>query len=340
MQQLMYVEPGRLEWEDAAEPQIQGPKEALVRPIAVANCDLDSAIIRGMVPLFQGPYPFGHEGVAEVVEVGEDVTGFNPGDLVVVPFQISCGECDPCNRGSSGNCREFKRPMYGFGVIGGDWGGFMSDLVRVPFADAMLVKVSSTVDPRSIASMSDNIPDAWRTVGPQLLRQPGSPVVIIAGGAPSIGLYAVLIASAMGAASIHYLDTDQVRLQLAESFGAAVHEGPPPRRLGRAPITVDASASPEGLACAIRSTEPDGICTSIGIYYSDTTPVPLLDMYVAGVSFHTGRPHARASIPEILDLVEKKTLKPELVTTKLVSWEDAPAALADPPTKLVMVRKG
>ena len=158
MRQLTFVEAGKLEWQDAPDLRLEGDGEALVRMVSVATCDLDKMIVRGLVPT-DGPFPVGHEGVAEVLEVGDAVKGFRPGDLVSVPFQVACGECVTCRRGHTGNCERVDRmSMYGL-PIGTNWGGFLSDAVRVPFADAMLLAVPDDVDPAAIASLSDNIPD-------------------------------------------------------------------------------------------------------------------------------------------------------------------------------------
>ena len=83
MKQLTMIEPDRVEWLDAPEPAIEGAQQALVRPLAVALCDLDLAIIRGEYPL-QPPVPLGHEFVAEVVEIGDAVLSTSPGDRVIV----------------------------------------------------------------------------------------------------------------------------------------------------------------------------------------------------------------------------------------------------------------
>ena len=88
-------------WDDVPAPVMSAPDQAIVRPIAVATCDLDVLVLQGAYPL-PGPYPFGHEGVAVVVEVGEDVRTVGVGDRVVVHFQISCGACDTCRRGRTG----------------------------------------------------------------------------------------------------------------------------------------------------------------------------------------------------------------------------------------------
>ena len=143
------------------------PEQALVRPLMVACCDLDVGVSQGWLPVPPG-HAVGHEGLAEVVAVGDDVRGFRVGDRVVVPFQISCGTCRECRRGVTGSCGSMPlMATYGMAPISGlDGGGFMSDLVLVPYADAMLIPVPETVDPVAIASLSDNIPDGLRTVGP------------------------------------------------------------------------------------------------------------------------------------------------------------------------------
>lgn len=338
MRQLTLVEPGRLEWLDVPEPQLQGRGEALVRPIAVARCDVDLPMVRGLTP-DPPPIAMGHEFVAEIVELSEQVFGLQRGQRVVVPFQISCGECERCRRGLTNSCMAVPPlSQYGFGKSGGDWGGALSDLVRVPFAQSMLVPVPEQVEPAAIAS-ADNLPDGWRTVGPYLQESPGAAVLVVGGGAVSIGLYAAAIACALGASRVDYVDTSSRRLALAESVGAHPVEGPTPERLGPYPISVDASANLGGLACALRSVEPGGVCTSGGIYFSEETPVPLLDMYTTGITFKTGRVNARACLPAVLALVESGRLQPERLTTRTAAWDDAAEAFSEPSTKLVVLRE-
>jgi alcohol dehydrogenase len=338
MQQLTCTGRHQLEWLDVSDPAIEAATDAIVRPIAVATCDLDTAMLSGRAPAAP-PFPFGHECVAEVVAVGADVRGSTAGDRVVVPFQLSCGTCDRCLRGHTGNCRSVAAgASYGLGSLGRNQAGMLSDFLRVPLADHMLVKAPAGIDPAAIASASDNIPDGWRTVAPQLADRPGAAVLIVGGGAAGIPFYAIDIARASGAARVDYLDTDRRRLDLAASLGASVLEGPPPRKHGSYPITVDASGDVAGLACALRSTEPDGVCTSIGIYFSETTPIPLLEMYTRGITFKTGRVHARACIPAVLDLVASGNIHPERVTGAIAPWEDAAEVLAHHTVKTVIVR--
>ena len=339
MRQLTFVRHGKLEWREVPAPRIEGPGEALVRPIVVATCDLDAVMLAAPSPLFRGPFPIGHEFIAEVAEVGEAVRSVRPGDRVVVPFQLSCGACGRCRRGLTGSCETVPhRSMYGLGHLGGSHGGALSDLVRVPFAEHMLVAVPDGVAPVTVASASDNLPDAWRTVGPALRERPGATVLVVGGSAASIGLYAAGMAVALGAGAVDYLDTDLGRLRLAERLGANPVDGPPPRRLGPYAVTVDASGDPAGLACALRSLEPEGVCTGSAIYFGQGVPLPLWEMYDGCVTFRTGRAHVRRDIPEVLALIGAGRFRPEVVTGAVVGWEDAPEALLEPGVKTVVVR--
>src|SRR3954462_1303690 len=158
MHQLMFEAAGEYAWREASDPELTAPEQAIVRPVAVACCDLDVAVAEGVLPMPPG-HAMGHEGVAEVVAIGDAVRSVRVGDRVVVPFQINCGQCRACRRGVTGLCASLPlMAMYGMAPLAGlDGGGFMSDLVLVPFADAMLLPVPDGVDEVAIASLSDNI---------------------------------------------------------------------------------------------------------------------------------------------------------------------------------------
>ena len=75
------------------------------------------------------------------------------------------------------------------------------------------------------------------------------------------------------------------------------------------------------------------------IYFGATTPIPLYKMFVKGMRLQTGRAHARAAIPGVLALIAEGRLRPEAVTSQVVAWDDAPAAIAGgAQTKLVIER--
>jgi threonine dehydrogenase-like Zn-dependent dehydrogenase len=343
MRQLTYEEPGRCARRDVPDPQLGTPEQAVVRPLAVACCDLDVAVSRGVAPLPPG-YAVGHEGLAEVVQVGDAVTTVKVGDRVVVPFQISCGTCRECRRGATGSCASVPlMAMYGLGPLAGlDGGGFMSDLVLVPYADAMLLPIPLGIDPIQIASLSDNIPDGWRAVGPFRsdlgALDPADRRVLVVGRL-SIGLYAAAFAVALGA-HVDYVDTDGSRLAAAEKLGAHTHERPrPDKSWDPYPVTVHTSADPSLLTATLRATWPDGVCTDTGIYYQGTVEMPMLQMYTRGVQFVTGRVNARAVIPDILELLHNGCdLSPAV--ERVVAWDDAPSVWPTMTGKTVFTRVG
>lgn len=339
MRQLSYTRPGELRWEEVAEPVLSGTADALVRPVAVATCDLDAALMAGQAPL-PGPFAFGHEFVAEVTKAADDVATAHVGDRVIVPFQMSCGECERCRRGLTGSCAATGAgAAYGMAPIARrEWGGALSDLVHVPYADAMLVALPPGVEPAAVASVSDNVPDGWRAVAPPLSKAPRAPVLVV-GGAGDVALYATAVAVALESEQVDYVDMDHRRLQVAETIGAnAIERRVDGSRLGHYPVTVDHSGETAGLHSAIRSTDPEGTCTSTAIYFAPETQLPLLDMYTRGITFRTGRVNARAVIPDVLTLVSSGKLRPELVTSATVQWDDADTALAHLSAKTVIVR--
>jgi threonine dehydrogenase-like Zn-dependent dehydrogenase len=329
MRQLTFEQAGRYGWRDAPDLEIAAPEQALIRPLAVACCDLDVAVAEGRLPMAPG-HAVGHEGIGEVVAVGDDVSGVRVGDRVVVPFQINCGHCRECRRGVTGSCGSLPMmAMYGMAPLAGlDGGGFMADELLVPYADAMLIQVPEAVDPITIASLSDNIPDGWRAVGPYRAElddlEPADRRVLVVGRL-SIGLYAAAFAAALGC-QVDYVDTDDNRLAVAEKLGAMVHDtAKPDKSWDPYPVTVHTSGDPSLLAATLRATWPDGVCTDTGIYPRYTVEMPLLPMYTRGVRFITGRVSARAVIPEILEVLGGSCdLSP--VVDRVVDWEDAPSA--------------
>jgi len=161
MKQLVFAEPGKLEWQDAQDP----------------------------VP----PFPVGHEIAAEVLDVGPGVTRVKPGQRVAVPFQVSCGTCTPCNERHYAACEPNQAragAAFGFGESGGGHGGGVADLLLVPAADHMLLAAPESISDVALATTTDNLIDAYRTVVDGLRERPGADVLIVGGDAPSISVYA------------------------------------------------------------------------------------------------------------------------------------------------------
>jgi threonine dehydrogenase-like Zn-dependent dehydrogenase len=375
MKQLTYAKKKTLEWWDIKEPELETAQDAIVRPLAAARCDGDkSFLFYDITPMlqaglavhyidpvtrnlfgakpFKAPFAIGHECIAEVLSCGNEVKHIKVGDKVIVPWAISCGSCSHCLSGLTTKCLDAGETLisgFGFGESLGPWGGMVTDKFRVPFADHLLVKIPKGIDPVSLASASDNIPDGWRTVAPYLKEKPGAPVLIVGGAAESISLYAAGIAVALGSSKVDYIDYLPARLEIAKSLGANPIEMPKqnrgkwfrnnaPKISGAYPITVDASMNQDGIRFAIRSLAPGGICTSVGFYFQKGTSLPLMQMYCNDSKFHTGISHPRACLPDVLDLIQIKKFQPEKITTLLANWDDAAQAFLERTTKVVVHR--
>lgn len=340
MRQLTFIRPGLLEWHDVPAPALRSDRDALVRPLAVARCDLDLYIAAGVVR-YPGPFAFGHETVAEVVDTGSKA-GVVPGTRVIVPFQLSCGDCSNCRRGLTNACSAYPfGAAYGLKPTSGvEFGGALSDLMHVPNADHMLVRLPDGIDPVVAASLSDNVSDGWRAVAPHLEAFPGASVLVVGGLAQSVGLYAAGAAVTLRAGRVLYLDDDAGRRTRATTLGADA--APLDLAGGRGPtdlfdVVVEAAGDEAALGFAVRSVAPNGVLTSVAIHLGATTAVPLTRAYYKGLTFHTGRVHSRRTLPDVVACVACGALHPEHVTHRVATFSEAPAVMTDPGPKLVFV---
>ena len=338
----MFRGPMAIAWEEIETPKLLEPRDALVRPIAVARCDLDPAIAIGLYPM-QGPFVMGHEMVGEVVAVGEAISNVRLGDRVIVPFQLSCMTCAPCLRGHTNACVNVPSgTAFGLGPHGGvDLGGALAELVRVPWADVMLIPLPEGMDPVVAAGIPDNVSDGYRCVAAPLAERPGAPVLVVGGLAPSVGLYAVMAALALGAERVVYVDDDAARLELAAAAGAEVVNAKDQwdslKLAERFPSVVDANVLDPGRNFALRSVEPCGVCTSVSGGASSRSNLPLQSMYLKGVRYEIGRVHACATARPVLDLVSSGALDPARIINKVVPFSEAVEGMILPVTKVVFV---
>ncbi|WP_413804992.1 zinc-dependent alcohol dehydrogenase [Streptomyces sp. OE57] len=333
MRELTYVARDTVEWREAPDPEPWSDQEAIVAPVAATSCDVDTAILAGH-GFIDPPFALGHECVARVMETGDAVTSVAPGDLVVVPWSLNCGSCGNCRAGLTAHCTAVPHmAMYG-APIGGDWGGLFSDLVRVPWADAMLVSLPADLDPVAMASAGDNWSLSWRLVAPHLTARPGARVLVVARG--SIGLYVCDIARALGASEVLYVDPDPIHREIARGYGATTAEALEPVR-HRFDIAVEATGRVDQLALAVKSLAPEGMCESAGNHFRPGE-LPLLDMYLTGVTLRIARDNVRGHIPEALDLARSGKVDPARVVSHVLDWEQLPEALPEKHLKPVFVR--
>ena len=161
--------------------------------------------------------------------------------------------------------------------------------------------------------------------------------VLVVGGTESLGVLAVQMARAAGAASVDYLDEHPLRQQLAACSGAGVDLAG--RDLDRSyDLVISATRDHQALRRGLLALAPGGHCSCIGIIFDDPK-IPLFDMYLRDVTFSIGACSVQQHIPKVLDLVHRGRCDPLLVNPQVVGCEDAPQALIQPLTKCIVVRE-
>jgi threonine dehydrogenase-like Zn-dependent dehydrogenase len=167
---------------------------------------------------------FGHENMGEVVAVGEAVDHVRVGDMVCLPFNISCGFCANCEKGLTAYCLttpdnpKMAGAAYGFADMG-PYNGGQAELLRVPYGDHNCLVLPEEARERQTdyVMLSDIFPTGWHATQLACV-QPGDTVAIY--GAGPVGLMAALSATLKSASKVMVVDRAPDRLALAEQIGA------------------------------------------------------------------------------------------------------------------------
>ncbi|HLY98412.1 MAG TPA: zinc-dependent alcohol dehydrogenase [Candidatus Angelobacter sp.] len=217
---------GDIGLENVPEPKIQKPNDAIVQITASAICGTDLHLIRGTVPGMVPGTIMGHEGVGVVQEVGTAVRNFKPGDRVVVPSTVGCGNCAYCRSGYYAQCDnanpngpEAGTAFYGGPASSGPLDGMQAEFVRVPFANVNLVKLPDEVLDDQAILLSDIFPTGYMAADLADIG-PGKTVAVF--GCGPVGQFAILSAKLRNAGRIFAIDAIPSRLKMAQEQGAEV----------------------------------------------------------------------------------------------------------------------
>lgn len=224
MRAVVFRGVGDIRLESIAEPRIQKPNDAIVRLTASAICGTDLHMVRGTMPGMIPGTVLGHEGVGVVEETGSAVRNFRPGDRVVVPSTIGCGNCSYCRAGYYSQCDNANpngpsagTAFYGGPSSTGPFNGMQAEFVRVPFANINLVKLPDEVTDDEAILLSDIFPTGYMAAELAEIH-PGSTVAVF--GCGPVGQFAIASAKLLSAGRIFAIDAIPSRLEMARSQGA------------------------------------------------------------------------------------------------------------------------
>jgi threonine dehydrogenase-like Zn-dependent dehydrogenase len=344
MRAAIFRGPGAITVGDRPYPVVVEPTDAVVRVALSSVCGTDVSPYRGESSFEPGP--IGHEFVGVVEDVGTDVHAFTRGDLVIAPTAYSDGTCPHCRAGITTAC-----VAGGFWTVGGIDGG-QGEAVRVPFADATLVRVPgsghSEATMRSLLALSDVMGTGYHAAVSAGV-EPGSVVAVIGDGA--VGLCAIIAAQRLGAGRIIALSRNPIRQALARSFGATdvVAERGDGAAAAVLELTdgvgVDAAlecvGTGQSFTTAVAVTRPGGMVGYVGVPHD--VQVPIDTMFLRNVGLRGGAAPVRTYIPELLDDVLQGRIDPGRVfdfETDLEGIAEAYAAMDERRAVKSLIRLG
>jgi aryl-alcohol dehydrogenase len=266
------------------EVELEGPRadEVLVRIVATGLCHTDIHL-KGFLPAEMFPNVFGHEGAGVVESVGEDVTGIEVGDHVVLSFR-SCGSCTNCAAGLVGYCEQSLVINYmgmrldgsttysrdGAPVFGSFFGQSSLSAYAIAYADNCVV-VDRSVDLTRVAPYGCGFQTGAGTVLNVL--EPGPTDSLVVYGVGAVGLAALAAARHLGVGTLVAVDPMPARRAEAERFGAIVldpAEAPVVDRVreltgGGASYAIDTTALSEVVKQAQQSLRMRGTLVALGL---------------------------------------------------------------------------
>lgn len=212
--------------ETVPDPTIVEATDAIVEVTSTAICGSDLHLYELLSMFLDEGDILGHEGMGVVAEVGEQVEHIKPGDRVVIPFNISCGDCFMCQRGLFAQCETTQvtehdkgAQLFGYTRLYGSVPGAQAELLRVPQAHFGPIKVREGPPDDRFLYLSDILPTAWQAVAYADIPTGGSVAVF---GLGPVGQFCTRIARLTGAEQVIGIDLVPERLAVARKFGVDV----------------------------------------------------------------------------------------------------------------------
>ncbi len=329
MRATVFHGPNDIRVEEVPRPRA-GFGEAVIRITLTTICGTDLHILRGEYPVKPG-LVIGHEPVGVIEELGDGITGYQPGDRVLVGAITPCGQCRACLSAQWSQCGHGE----GVEAVGG-WrfgntiNGAQAEYLLVPNAQANLAKIPDELTDEQVVLLADIASTGFSGAESGQVRI-GDSVVVFAQG--PIGLCATAGAKLMGASFIIAIDGDPVRMKMAKRMGADVVLDPAQtdviaevRRLtsGGADVAIEALGLQETFENSLRCLRPGGTLSSLGVY-SGKLQVPY-DAFAAGLGDYkivtTLCPGGKERMRRLMNMVQSGRFDPTPLITHRFSLQN------------------
>lgn len=356
MKAMTYRGPLRVRLDEKPVPEILHPQDAIVRVTRACICGSDLHLYNGSVPDTRVGSTFGHEFTGIVESVGEEVTKIKPGDHVLVPFNIACGECVFCQQELYGNCHESNPEatavggIFGYSHTAGGYNGGQAEYVRVPYANVGPTIIPEGMDLDDAVLLTDVVPTGYQAAEMAGIQK-GDTVVVF--GAGPVGLMAARCCWLFGAGRVIVIDSQDYRLEFAKTYcpceaynfreigdpvvfikkatdhigadacidavGAEADGNAFQTLLGRKLLMQGGSAT--ALHWAINSVRKGGVVSIVGVYGPIDTLVPIGNVVNKGITIRANQASVKRLLPHLIEHVQNGILNPKALITHRVPLE-------------------
>jgi 2-desacetyl-2-hydroxyethyl bacteriochlorophyllide A dehydrogenase len=322
-----------IRFEEVPDPVVAAPTDAVVQVTAAGICGSDLHIYGGNPFSPEVGYTPGHECVGVVVETGDQVTRFRPGDRVMLPASVGCTLCPTCAAGFTARCERAKSLLdlcYG---VSPQLPGSQAQALAVPYADMNLVGLPEDISDEAAVVLTDNAPTAWYGCRRARIR-PGETVLVI--GLGPVGIMTAQSAFAMGAARVLGVDLVAERRAFAATMGVEPVEGAEAEDVraairdmtgGRGPdAVVEAVGSDATIELALRAVRQAGRVSVVGVSQNEAFPFHMGLAQVKELEFAIGLCSVHYELPALFSLTRAGRITPEAVVSHRFGLSEGPAA--------------
>jgi S-(hydroxymethyl)glutathione dehydrogenase / alcohol dehydrogenase len=338
-------------------PIIQKPDDIIVKITSTAICGSDLHLIHDMIPNLPQGYIIGHEPMGIVEEVGPGVTRLKKGDRVVVPFNVSCGECFYCRHDlvcmcDNSNPNGEAGGFFGYSDTFGGYPGGQAEYLRVPYGNFTPFKIPEhcEVEDEKLLLMSDVMGTAYWSVENAGVKK-GSTVIVL--GCGPIGLMVQKFCWLHGAERVIAVDYIDYRLMHAKkhnqvetvNFEQHDNTGEYLREIthGGADIVIDCvgmdgkmtpmefvgsglklqSGALGAFVMATQAVRKGGMIQVTGVYGGRYNAFPFGDIFNRNINIRTGQAPVIPYMPTLYNLLVEEKVDPSDIITHRLALDDA-----------------